>query len=80
VTRVLQRDGNPTPLGEAIKHCGRIHESLRIIPLIDDESYRREVKWIRNLKGGRHAHARRCSTAPRASCINATARLVATLS
>jgi TnpA family transposase len=59
VTRVLQRDGNPTPLGEAIKHCGRIHESLRIIPLIDDESYGREVKWIRNLKEGRHAHARK---------------------
>ena len=31
VTRVLQRDGNPTPLGEAIQHYGRIHKSLHIL-------------------------------------------------
>jgi TnpA family transposase len=59
VTRVLQRDGNPTPLGEAIQHYGRIHKSLHILHLIDDESYRREVKWIRNLQEGRHALGRK---------------------
>jgi len=59
VTRMLQRDGNPTPLGEAIQHYGGIHKSLHILHLIDDESYRREVKWIRNLQEGRHALARK---------------------
>jgi Tn3 transposase DDE domain len=52
VTRVLQRDGNPTPLGEAIQHYGRIFKSLHILQLIDDEPYRRDVKWIRNLPRG----------------------------
>ena len=59
MTRVLRRDGNPTPLGEAIQHCGRIHKSLHILHLIDDESYRRDVKWRRNLQEGRHALARK---------------------
>ena len=59
VTRVLQRDGNPTPLGEAIQHYGRIHKSVHILQLIDDENYRRDVKWIRNLQEGRHALARK---------------------
>jgi TnpA family transposase len=59
VTRVLQRDGNPTPLGEAIQHYGRIHKSLHILQLIDDDSYRRDIKWMRNLQEGRHALARK---------------------
>ena len=59
VTRVLQRDGNPTPLGEAIQHYGRIPKSLHILHLIDDDSYRRDVKWMRNLQEGRHALARK---------------------
>ena len=58
VTRVLQRDGNPTPLGEAIQHYGRIHKSFHILALIDDEAYRRDVHWIRNLQEGRHSLAR----------------------
>ncbi len=59
MTRVLQRAGNPTPLGEAIQHYGRIHKSRHILHLIDDERYRRDVKWIRNLQEGRHALARK---------------------
>ena len=59
VTRVLQRDGNPTPLGEAIQHYGRIHKSLHVLQLIDDESYGRDIKWMRNLQEGRHALARK---------------------
>ncbi len=59
VTRVLQRDGNPTPLGKAIHHYGRIFKSLHILALIDDEGYRRDVHWIRNLQEGRHALARK---------------------
>ena len=59
VTRVLQRDGNPTPLGEAIQHYGRIFKSQHILALIDDEGYRRDTHWIRNLQEGRHALARK---------------------
>ena len=59
VTRVLQRDGNPTPLGEAIQHYGRIFKSLHILALIDDEGYRRATHWIRNLQEGRHSLARK---------------------
>jgi TnpA family transposase len=59
VTRMLQRDGNPTPLGEAIQHYGRIFKSLHILALIDDEGYRRDVHWIRNLQEGRHALGRK---------------------
>jgi TnpA family transposase len=55
VTRVLQRDGRVTPLGEAIQHYGRIHKSLHILALIDDEGYRRDIHWIRNLQEGRHS-------------------------
>jgi len=59
VTRVLQRDGNPTPLGEAIQHYGRIFKSRHILALIDDDGYRRDTHWIRNLQEGRHALARK---------------------
>ncbi len=59
MTRVLQRDGNPAPLGEAIQHYGRIHKSLHILHLIDDDSYRRDITWMHNLQEGRHALARK---------------------
>ena len=52
------RDGNPTPLGEAIQYYGRIDKSLHILQLIDDDSYRRDIKWMRNLQEGRHALVR----------------------
>jgi hypothetical protein len=48
----------PDPLGEAIQHYGRIFKSLHILQLIDDEGYRRDIKWIRNLQEGRHSLAR----------------------
>jgi TnpA family transposase len=54
VVRMLQRDGHPTPLGEAIAHYGRIFKSLHILAFIDDETYRRDIKGIRNLQEGRH--------------------------
>jgi TnpA family transposase len=59
VTRVLQREGNPTPLGEAMQHYGRLFKSLHILQMIDDETYRRDVKWARNLHEGRHALGRK---------------------
>ena len=52
-----QRDGNLTPLGEAIASDGRIFKSLHILVYIDDDSYRRDIKGVRNLQEGRHALA-----------------------
>jgi TnpA family transposase len=60
VVTMLQRDGYPTALGEAIAMYGRIFKSLHILAYIDtDESYRRDIKGIRNLQEGRHALARK---------------------
>jgi TnpA family transposase len=60
VVTMLQRDGHPTALGEAIASYGRIFKSLHILSYIDvDESYRRDIKGIRNLQEGRHALARK---------------------
>ena len=50
----------PTALGEAIASYGRIFKSLHILSYIDvDESYRRDIKGIRNLQEGRDAPARK---------------------
>ncbi len=57
VVRMLQRDGHPTALGEAINTYGRIFKSLHILTVIDDEDMRRDIKGIRNLQEGRHALA-----------------------
>ena len=60
VVTMLQRDGHPTALGEAIASYDRIFKSLHILSYIDtDESYRRDIKGIRNLQEGRHALARK---------------------
>jgi len=60
VVTMLQREGHPTALGEAIAAYGRIFKSLHILSYIDtDESYRRDIKGIRNLQEGRHALARK---------------------
>ncbi|ORI20697.1 Tn3 family transposase [Rhodococcus sp. 1168] len=54
VTRMISRDGNPTSLGHAIAHYGRIFKTLHILRLADDEPYRREAKAQANLIEGRH--------------------------
>lgn len=54
ITRVLQRDGNPTPL-EAFQHYGRIFKSLHMLAVIESEPYRRDIKRIRNLQEERHS-------------------------
>jgi TnpA family transposase len=60
VVTMLQRDGHPTALGEAIAERGRIFKSLHILAFIDtDETYRRDIKHIRNLQEGRHDLARK---------------------
>jgi TnpA family transposase len=57
VVRMLQRDGHPTALGEAIATYGRIFKTLHILSIIDSEPYRRGIKAMRNLQEGRHALA-----------------------
>jgi TnpA family transposase len=57
VVRMLQRDGHPTPLGEAIASYGRMFKSLHILAYVDDDTYRRDIKGIRNLQEGRHSLA-----------------------
>jgi TnpA family transposase len=70
---MLQRDGHSTALGEAIAMDGRIFKSLHIPSYIDtDETYRRDIKGIRNLQEGRHALARKICHGKRASCTTAT--------
>ncbi|MGO4618251.1 Tn3 family transposase [Nocardia sp. 2YAB30] len=59
VTRMISRDGNPTPLGQGIAHYGRIFKTLHILRLADDEPYRGEGKAQANLVEGRHDLARR---------------------
>jgi TnpA family transposase len=58
VIRMLSRDGNPTPLGEAIAHYGRLHKSLHVLRMADEPDYRRTMKAQGNLQEGRHALAR----------------------
>jgi len=44
VVAMLQRDGQPTALGEAIASYGRIFKTLHILQFIDvDETYRRDI-------------------------------------
>ncbi|NNM97469.1 MAG: Tn3 family transposase, partial [Candidatus Dormibacteraeota bacterium] len=58
VVRMLQRDGSPTPLGDAVASYGRIFKSLHVLAYADDETYRRDIKGIRNLQEGRHSLAK----------------------
>ncbi|GAA3163038.1 hypothetical protein GCM10020001_104600 [Nonomuraea salmonea] len=57
VMRMLQRDGNLTPLGDAIAAYGRIFKTLHILTYAVEEPYRRDIKGIRNLQESRHALA-----------------------
>jgi TnpA family transposase len=58
--RAGDRAGGATALGEAIAMYGRIFKTLHILSYIDvDETYRRDIKGIRNLQEGRHALARK---------------------
>ncbi|WP_426995976.1 Tn3 family transposase [Pseudarthrobacter sp. N5] len=58
VIRILQRDGRPTDLGNAVAHYGRIFKTLHVLTFVDDPAYRREMKAMRNLQEGRDALAR----------------------
>ena len=54
ILRVVSRGGSLTQLGEAIAHYGRIFKTLHVLTFVDDESYRRDIKFMRNLQEGRH--------------------------
>ncbi|MEV4888995.1 transposase [Nonomuraea sp. NPDC055795] len=57
VMKMLQRDGRPTPLGDAFAHYGRIFKTLHILAYSIEEPYRRDIKRLRNLQEGRHGLA-----------------------
>ncbi len=50
VMRVLQHGGNPTQLGIALAHFGRIFKTLYVLSYVDAEPYRRDIKRMRNLQ------------------------------
>jgi TnpA family transposase len=58
VIRMLSRDGNPTPLGQAIAHFGRLFKTLHVLSYLDDETYRRAIKSQTTLQESRHALGR----------------------
>lgn len=55
---MLAHGGNPTQLGEALAHYGRIFKSLHVLSYVDQVPYRAQIKGMRNLQEGRHALAR----------------------
>jgi len=54
VMRILQHGGNPTQLGDALAHFGRIFKTLHVLAYVDREPYRRGIKRMRNLQEERH--------------------------
>jgi TnpA family transposase len=58
VMRILQRGGNPTQLGDALAHFGRAFKTLHVLSYVDKESYRRDIKQMRNLQEERHGLAK----------------------
>ncbi|MGH3198043.1 MAG: Tn3 family transposase [Streptosporangiaceae bacterium] len=57
--RVLQRDGKPTALGEAVATYGRIAKTEHMLAVLDDEAYRRQISNQLSIQESRHALARR---------------------
>ncbi|MFN2506942.1 MAG: Tn3 family transposase, partial [Acidimicrobiales bacterium] len=58
VIRMLAHGGNPTQLGDALAHYGRIFKTLHVLSYVDEEAYRRQIKGMRNLQESRHDLAR----------------------
>ena len=55
---MLAHGGNPTQLGEALAHYGRIFKTLHVLSYVDQAPYRAQIKSMRNLQEGRHDLAR----------------------
>ena len=58
VLRMLAHGGNPTQLGDALAHYGRIFKTLHVLSYVDQAPYRAQIKGMRNLQEGRHDLAR----------------------
>ena len=58
VLRMLAHGGNPTQLGEALAHFGRIFMTLHVLSYVDQARYRAQIKGVRNLQEGRRDLAR----------------------
>ena len=58
--QMLTRDGNPTPLGQALAEYGRIAKTLHLLAMVDpvDDTYRRTVTRQLNIGESRHSLAR----------------------
>ncbi|MFI5541779.1 transposase [Nocardia sp. NPDC051900] len=54
VMRMLQHGGDPTQLGDALAHFGRIFKTVHVLTYVDREPYRRDIKWMRNPQEERH--------------------------
>jgi hypothetical protein len=52
--RMLQHGGNPTQLGQALAHFGRIFKTLHVLSYVDAESYRRAINRVHDLQEGRY--------------------------
>nr|WP_017975611.1 Tn3 family transposase [Actinopolyspora halophila] len=63
VIRMLSRDGQPTPLGEAIAAYGRIHKTLHVLRMVDEPGYRRDIKAQANLSSTAASATRSAATA-----------------
>ncbi|MEU2639598.1 Tn3 family transposase, partial [Micromonospora fulviviridis] len=59
--RMISRDGNPTPLGQAFAEYGRVDKTLHLLAMVDpaDETYRRRVTRQLNVQESRHRLARK---------------------
>lgn len=59
--RMISRDGNPTPLGQAFAEYGRVDKTLHLLAMVDpvDEGYRRRVTRQLNIQESRHRLARK---------------------
>ncbi|KJS62399.1 transposase [Streptomyces rubellomurinus] len=57
--RMLSRDGNPTGLGDAFAHDGRIFKTLHLLQFVSDQGYRRMIGAQLNVTEARHRLARR---------------------
>ncbi|MCX4390051.1 transposase [Micromonospora peucetia] len=56
--RMPQHGGQPTQLGDALAHFGRIFKTLHVLAYVDTADYRRDIKSIRNLQESQHSLAR----------------------
>ena len=58
IIRMLSPAGKTTQLGDALAHYGRIFKTRHVLTYLTDETYRRDIKAIRNLQESRHSLAR----------------------